>query len=198
MPFVSWTWQVLLFCGCLLLPESRFFWMPAGLQNACVVPHDVTWTRGSSPGRGVSCYGTHPKVGFQGPLTGTKPKVQLTTMFTVEILWMDLFDDKRLYRLESFFRWSNLKALEKPVTRKVDVASAFQGLVSVASETSSRWVGSWQPAKGGCGFLGYTTHVRLKHLQSNRGSFGQPPIRDIAEFFYSLVNLLLGRKLDKT
>lgn len=25
-----------------------------------------------------------------------KPKVQLTTMFTVEISWMDLFDDKRL------------------------------------------------------------------------------------------------------
>ncbi len=47
-----------------------------------------------------------------------------------------------------------------------------------------------------------TTHhlsllfVRLKHLQTNPGSFGQPPIRDIAEFFYSLVNLLLGRKLE--
>jgi len=53
-------------------------------------------------------------------------------------------------------------ALTRKLDSKVDVASAFQGLVSVA----------------------------LKHLQSNRGSFGQPPIRDIAEFFYSLVNLL--------
>ena len=76
MPFVS-TRQVLLFCGCLLLPESRFFWMPAGLQNACLgkcvrrYRGTSRWTRGSAPGRGVSCYGTHPKVGFQGPLKGT-------------------------------------------------------------------------------------------------------------------------------
>eukprot|EP00435_Cladocopium_sp_Y103_P046728 s905_g13.t1 len=53
-------------------------------------------------------------------------------------------------------------ALTRKLDSKVDVASAFHGLTMVA----------------------------LKHLNTSRASYTQCPIRDIAEFFYSLVNLL--------
>lgn len=53
-------------------------------------------------------------------------------------------------------------ALTRKLDSKVDVASAFHGLTMVA----------------------------LKHLNNSRASHTQCPIRDIAEFFYSLVNLL--------
>lgn len=53
-------------------------------------------------------------------------------------------------------------ALTRKLDSKVDVASAFHGLTVVA----------------------------LKHLNTSRASYTQCPIRDIAEFFYSLVNLL--------